>query len=292
MAPYTLMTDMTCDLSAQILDELHVRAIPMAFQLGENEYHHYPDEREIRLEEFYTRLKAGEDAVTSQINPATYIEYFEAELKEGRDILYLCFSSGLSGTINTAVLIGKQMEEEYPGRRVVIIDTLCASVGEGLLVYLTGKQYREGRSLDELAAYVETMKTQVCHWFTVEDLHHLRRGGRLSSVEAIVGSALKIKPILSVDAKGKLVVVAKERGTKKALGYLLNRFAAEGEAPAEATVIVGHTNAPESAEYVAEALRSQYPGIDIRIEKIGPIIGAHVGAGMCALVYVGKNYNF
>ncbi len=292
MAQYTLMTDMTCDLSAQTLDELHIRAIPMTFQLGENEYHHYPDEREIRLEEFYARLKAGEDAVTSQINPVTYTEYFEAELKEGRDVLYLCFTSGLSGTINTAMLIGKQMEEEYPGRKVVIIDTLCASAGEGLLVYLAGKKYQAGMGMEELISFVEETKTKICHWFTVEDLHHLRRGGRVSSVEAIVGSALKIKPILSVDAQGKLVVVAKERGTKKALGYLLNRLVTEGENPAEQTVFIAHANAPESAEYLADAVRSQFPGIDIRITKIGPIIGTHVGAGMCALLYIGKNYNF
>ncbi len=292
MASYTLMTDMTCDLSKEMLEELQVCAVPMAFQLGSNAYQHYPDEREITLEEFYVRLKAGEDAVTSQINPATYIEYFERELKEGKDILYLCFSSGLSGTINTAVLIAGQMQEKYPQRRIAVVDTLCASVGEGLLVYLAGKKYLAGADMDELLAYVEAVKTRICHWFTVEDLHHLRRGGRVSSVEAIVGSALKIKPILSVDAQGKLVVVAKERGTKKALGYLLNRFAAEGDDPCTAVVGIAHANAPESAEYLSELLKKQYPGITVFITKIGPIIGAHVGMGMCALVYQGKNYNF
>lgn len=288
MGSYSLITDMTCDLDAATLEMLQVKAIPMTFQLGGSEYHHYPDEREITLEEFYTRLKAGEDAMTSQIDPATYQEYFEAELKEGRDILYLCFTSGLSGTINTAHLVARQLLEEYPERRIQIVDTLCASIGEGFLVYLAGQRYLSGMELDELTAWVEDKKTKIRHWFTVEDLYHLKRGGRVSTMEALVGTALKIKPILSLDKEGKLFVVAKERGTKKALSYLLERLNQTGDKQDGCTVMVGHANAPELADSVAEMVKDICPGVNIIINKIGPIIGTHVGAGMCALVFEGN----
>ncbi len=288
MGSYSLLTDMTCDLDAATLELLHVKAIPMAFQLGGSEYNHYPDEREITLEDFYTRLKAGEDAKTSQIAPGVYQEYFEAELKEGKDILYLCFTSGLSGTINTAYLIANQLMDEYPERKIRIVDTLCASVGEGLLVYLVSEKYLAGAQMEELAAWAEDIKKRIRHWFTVEDLYHLKRGGRVSAMEALVGSALKIKPILSVDKEGKLIVVAKERGTKKALAYLMEQLLLNGDNPNESLAVIGHANAPELADAVADMVKSNFPGMKIVISKIGPIIGSHVGAGMCALVFVGK----
>lgn len=288
MGSYSLLTDMTCDLDAATLEMLHVKAIPMAFQLGGSEYNHYPDEREITLEEFYTRLKAGEDAKTSQIGPSVYQEYFETELKAGKDILYLCFTSGLSGTISTANVVAKQLLEDYPDRKINIVDTLCASVGEGILVYLAAEKYMAGMELDELTAWSEAAKTRINHWFTVEDLYHLKRGGRLSTMEALVGTALKIKPILSVDGEGKLVVMAKERGTKKALSYLIEKLKQNAVDTENGLAIIGHANAPELAETVAEMVKSTYPGMKTIISKIGPIIGAHVGSGMCALVFLGK----
>ncbi len=292
MNEYVLMTDMTCDLGAEWLDKYGIRTIPMTFSLGEKDYVHYPDQRELTLKEFYERLQAGESVKTTQINPEVYMNHFTEALGQGKDVLYLCFTSGMSGTLNTAKMAASQVLEDYPERRIVVVDSLCASIGLGLLVLLAGRRYAEGCSLEELHAYTEEWKVRCCHWFTVEDLFHLKKGGRLSSVEAIFGTALKIKPILSVDPEGKLVVVAKERGTKKAYSYLAARLENDGAESVEGTVIIGHANAPENAEFLANIVRERGLAGEVIISEIGPIIGAHVGAGMCALAFVGENYKF
>ncbi len=292
MMDYVLMTDMTCDLNAEELSKYQIAYIPMNFLLNGKEYTHYADQRELSLSDFYMTLKTGVEVKTTQINPVVYQEIFEEHLKAGRDIIYICFTSGMSGTYNTASMIADQLAEEYPERKITVIDSLGASIGLGLLVLLAGKQYVAGLNYDGMIAYIEEMKTRCCHWFTVDDLHQLRRGGRLSSLEAVVGTALKIKPILSVDAEGKLVVVAKERGTKKALGYLLDRLEADGVENEEGVAVVAHANAPELAEYLAGEVRKSPKIHEVVITEIGPIIGSHVGSGMCAMTFVGDNYKF
>lgn len=292
MNDYCLVSDVTLDLPQHVIEEIDVRVIPMDFHLGDTAYTHYPDERELSCEEFYKRLKAGEDSVTSQINPVTYENFFEPILASGKDILYIAFSSGLSGTYNTGRMMAEQILEKYPDRKLVVIDSLCASIGEGLLVYLAAMQKIAGKSFDELVAYVEEYKTKCCHWFLVEDLLHLKRGGRLSSLEAMVGTALKICPILSVDQNGKLLVAAKIRGVKKAIEYLVKRLEEDGIHTKEQTVIIGHAGCREYAEMVATLLKERELVKDYVIANIGPVIGTHTGAGMCALTFVGENYKF
>ena len=289
---YAIVCGATCDLPQCVIEELALHVIPMNVRVGVQDYLYHPDEKELSCKDFYTKLSAGEDAVTSQITPVVFKEVFESYLKAGKDVLYIAFSSGLSGTYNSARLIAEELEDEYPERRITCIDSLCASVGEGFLVYLAGKLRAEGKSFDEASDFVKENCTKVCHWFTVDDLLHLKRGGRLSGFEAAVGTALKIKPVLSVDPEGKLTVVAKVRGIKKGMDYLRERLINDGIDAVNQTVMVGHADAPEVAEQIKEQLLSEGLVKDVIISNVGPIIGTHVGSGMFALVFLGENYKF
>lgn len=289
---YVIVCGATSDLPQAIVEEYELNVIPMDVRLGEQDYKFHPDEKELTCKEFYERLRAGEDAVTSQITPAAFKEVFCSFLEAGKDVLYIAFSSGLSGTYNSARLVADDLLEKYPERKLICIDSLCASVGEGLLVYLAGKLRKEGKSIDEVADWVKENRTKVCHWFPVDDLIHLKRGGRLSGFEAVVGTALKIKPVISVDPEGKLTVVAKVRGTKKGIEYLKERLKNDGIHTSEQTVIVGHADAPETADQLKNELLSEGLVKDVILANVGPIIGTHVGGGMFALVFLGENYKF
>ncbi|MDD5901343.1 MAG: DegV family protein [Lachnospiraceae bacterium] len=289
---YVILSGATFDLPQSVIEEYGLEVIPMNVRLGEQDYLYHPDEKELSCKEFYSRLRAGEESVTSQITPVVFKEVFSRFLKEGKDILYIAFSSGLSGTYNSARLMADELMEKYPERRIVCIDSLCASVGEGLLVYLAGKLRMEGKSFDEVVEWVTENRARICHWFTVDDLIHLKRGGRLSGFEAAVGTALKIKPVLSVDPEGKLTVVAKVRGVKKGMDYLRERLLNDGINTREQTVIVGHADSPEVAEQLKEQLLSENLVKEVIISNVGPIIGTHVGSGMFALVFLGENYKF
>ncbi len=289
---YVIVSGATGDMPQSVIEELGLHVIPMNVRVGEQDYLYHPDEKELSCKDFYTRLSAGEDAVTSQITPIVFKEVFESYLKEGKDVLYISFSSGLSGTYNSACLIAEDLREEYPERKLVCIDSLCASIGEGFLVYLAGMLRKEGKSFDEVAEFVEENRTKICHWFTVDDLIHLKRGGRLNSLEAVVGTALKIKPVLSIDPEGKLTVVSKVRGTKKGMDYLRERLVSDGIDAANQTVMVGHADAQDIAEQLKEQLLSEGLVKDVIISNVGPIIGTHVGSGMFALTFLGENYKF
>ncbi|MBQ9767261.1 MAG: DegV family protein [Lachnospiraceae bacterium] len=289
---YVIVCGATSDLPQQVITELELEVIPMNVRVGEQDYYYHPNEKELSCKEFYEKLRAGENSVTSQITPLVFKELFGKFLKEGKDILYIAFSSGLSGTYNSARLMAEELLEKYPERKIVCVDSLCASVGEGLLVYLAGKLRKEGKSFDEVAAWTQENCRSVCHWFTVDDLIHLKRGGRLNSLEAVVGTALKIKPVLSVDKEGKLTVVAKVRGTKKGMEYLKDRLVNDGIDAKEQTVLIGHADALEAAEQLKEQLLSEGLVKDAIITNVGPIIGTHVGGGMFALVFLGENYKF
>lgn len=289
---YVIVCGATSDLPQQVALDFGLEIIPMNVRVGEQDFSYHPDEKELSCKEFYEKLRAGEDSKTSQITPIVYKEVFEKFLQDGKDVLYIAFSSGLSGTYNSARLMVGELEEEYPERKIVCIDSLCASVGEGLLVYLAGRLQKEGKSFDEVVTWVQENRTRVCHWFAVDDLLHLKRGGRLNSLEAVVGTALKIKPVLSVDPEGKLKVVAKVRGTKKGVEYLKERLINDGINTKEQTVIVGHADAPEIAEQIKEQLLSEGLVKEAIISNVGPVIGTHVGGGMFALTFLGENYKF
>ncbi len=289
---YVIVSGATGDMPQSVIEEYGLHVIPMNVRVGEQDYLYHPDEKELSCKEFYTKISMGEESVTSQITPIVFKEVFEGYLKEGKDVLYISFSSGLSGTYNSACLMAEELREEYPERKLVCIDSLCASIGEGFLVYLAGTLRKEGKSFDEVVEFVTENRTKVCHWFSVDDLIHLKRGGRLNSLEAVVGTALKIKPVLSINQEGKLTVVSKVRGTKKGMDYLKERLVNDGIDAGNQTVMVGHADAPEIAEQLKEQLLSEGLVKDVIISNVGPIIGTHVGSGMFALTFLGENYKF
>jgi len=288
MGDYILVSDATLDLPAEVIEENDIHVIPMGLIVDEVEYMHYPDERNLSVSEFYSKLKNGSVSHTSQITPAAFHEYFSEILKEGKDILYIAFSSGLSGTYNTSQLVISELAEEYPDRKIISIDSLCASIGEGLLVYLAAQQKKKGLTIEELRDWVEANKKTVRHWFTVKDLYYLKRGGRISSVEAFMGTALKIRPVLSTDDCGKLVVKSKVRGSKAELELLVGKLESEGIDTKNQTIIIGHGDNIEQARELEAIIREKELVKDIIISNIGPVIGTHTGPGMLALTFVGN----
>ncbi|MCI6652795.1 MAG: DegV family protein [Ruminococcus sp.] len=284
---YKLFCDSTCDLTDSLAKELDIEIIPMQFCLDDKNYKHYLDEREMSMEDFYKALKNGADAKTAQVQFDTFAEHFEPVLKEGKDIIYICFTSGMSGTYNTCKIAVEELKEKYPERKITVIDSLCASAGEGYLAYLAGKKMQEeSPSFDELCKYIEDMKMKIVHWFVVDDLDQLKKGGRIGALSATFGKALQIKPLISVDNEGKLLAVAKIRGNAKVFTTLVDRIKRDGVDLENQTIFVAHAECPEKAEKLKELLSPLVK--EVITVKIGPIIGTHVGQGMCAALCVGE----
>lgn len=288
MHNYVIVSDATLDLPIDVIKKYDIRVIPMAFDLNDVSYLHYPDERQLTIEDFYAKLKEGGVARSSQITPAIYEEFIGEILKEGSDVLYISFTSGMSGTFNSARIAFSELAEEYPDRKLICVDSLSASIGEGLLVMNAAIKKEEGLSMDEVAAWVTEHRHNARHWFTVKDLFHLKRGGRISGIEALVGTALKIRPVLTVDMEGKLAVNSKVRGSKKELEFLVNKLKEEGIDTANQTVLVGHGDDLEQAELLKQMLEENKLAKEVLISKIGPVIGTHTGPGMLALTFLGK----
>lgn len=289
MADYRIFTDATADLSPELVAGLPpIEIIPMQVEIGGAEYvYGTPDG--ITASAFYRLQREGSFASTSQINPAVYFQHFEPWLQRGVDILYLCFSSGLSGTYQSAELAVETLKAKYPQRQIICMDTLSASVGEGFLVREAAKMQRMGLSLKDVAAWVSVRRFKLCHWFTVDTFTHLKHGGRVSSATATMGTALQIKPLLHVDKDGKLQAVEKPRGRKKAIAALLARME-QGWMPALGkTVLIAHADDAEAAVMLQGCVRERFPDADIHIADIGPVIGAHAGPGTLALFYWGSN---
>ncbi len=287
MKDYVLISDSTADLPVDVVKDLGVGIIPFSYTINDEVFQYYLDERDGDIKNFYDKLRRGTMPATSQVNPNVYREIFEKYIKEGKDILYLCFSSGLSGSCQTSVLAAEMLKEKYPEARIEIVDSLSASIGEGVFLYHAAKRKEAGASFDELKIWIEENRHKVSHWFMVEDLFHLKRGGRVTTVEAMVGSALKIKPILSVDEEGKLVVKSKARGVGKALEYLISKTVEEGGDLSRLVAVIGNADAPEKAAKLKESvMEAGMLEENIMIAPIGPVIGTHVGAGMTAIAFV------
>lgn len=291
MGRYQIVTDSNTDFSPTLAKELGIEIIPMEFTLGGVSYFQYPDERELSNKTFYERILAGEVATTNQINAATFTETFERYLQAGTDVLYIGFSSGLSGTLNGSRLVAQNLAKRYPERRILVVDSLAASMGEGLLVYHAVQQKKAGRTMDEVASWVGANRNRLAHWFTVDDLNFLKRGGRVSGAAALFGTMLGIKPVLHVDDEGHLIPMEKVRGRKNALDALVNHMAKTVEHPEEQVIFISHGNAPKDAEYVAEQVKARFPVQNIYINYIGPVIGSHSGPGTVALFFLGKSKN-
>jgi len=247
-----------------------------------------PGDGTIGVEEFYQMMREGKVAHTSQINPEIYREHFEKYLAEGKDIIYFALSSALSATIEGARLVQQQLREIYPERKIHVIDTLCASVGEALLVYTAAKKQQAGLSIDELANWIEDSKLKMCHWFTVDDLEYLKRGGRVSAASAAIGTTLNIKPVMHMDNSGRLMNMKKVRGRRKSLSGMLEEMEKTYLASMGGTVFIGHGSCRDDADLLAQMVRESFPQADVHIYDIGPVVGAHAGPGVLALFFWGE----
>ena len=288
MNQYVLFTDATADLPCDVIETMDIQVIPMDFEMGGTNYTHYPDGRNLSTKDFFARIQKGEMATTSQINVTRYFDFFTPYLEQGKDILYLSFSSGLSGTYQASILATNELAEQYPERTIKSVDTLSASGGQALLVYAAALKKKDGMSLDELAQWVEDNRLHLCNWFTVDDLHHLKRGGRISAISATFGTALNIKPLLHVDNEGKLAVVSKIRGKKRCVEKLLEQMELGVIDPVKDPVMITHSNSKDEALLLSQKIKEKYQTETILISDLGPIIGAHTGNGTLILTFFGK----
>lgn len=289
MRDYIIVTDATSDIPNEMANELNVKVVPMSFSLGEKNYNHYPDYRELDIKTFYDKQRAGQTSLTTQINVAVYLDFFEEIIKSDKDVLYISFSSALSSTYQSSVLATKELNEKYPDFKIITIDSKAATLGETLLVKLAAQKKSDGMNIEDLSKWVADNHLKVCHYFTVDDLNHLKRGGRMTAMTAFIGTALDIKPILHVNDEGKLIPLDKVRGRKKALKVLFNYLAELSENLEEQTVFIGHGDCIEDARYLESLIKEAYKVKEVIIHPIGPIIGSHTGPGAITLFFLGKH---
>ena len=286
---YRIFTDATSDLTLEQLRGLpKVEIIPMQVEINGEQYTYGPYGN-LPVPVFYELQRQGHFASTSQINPQTYHFYFNRALMQGMDVLYLGFSSGMSGCMQSAGITAEELKEKYPERKIICIDTLCASVGEGFLVQEAAARQAEGMEIEELAQWVRENRLKVCHWFTVDTFEHLKHGGRVGAASAAVGTMLGIKPMLHVDGEGKLAVMEKPRGQRKAMDAQIKRMDAGWKPGLGQRVIIGHGDDLDKAKLLQEEVAKKFPDAQIQLAYIGPVIGAHTGPGMLALIYWGDN---
>ena len=284
---FLIITDSTCDMPQEMADELGLAILPIRVSMEDKEYAHYLDGRELGFHEFYEKLRAGVPAKTSAANQEDFLSLMEPALAAGRDVLYIGFSSGLSSTYNVGVMTAAQLAEKYPERKVYTVDSLSASLGQGLLVYHAVQQKLAGRSIDEVRTFVEETRLHLCHWFTVDDLQPLKRGGRVSAAAAAFGTMLNIKPVLHVDDEGHLIPVGKVQGRTTSIKALLKKMQETAIDPAEQVVFISHGDCEKDAEKLAAMVRESIGPKEIILNPIGPVIGAHSGPGTAALFFLG-----
>lgn len=287
MRDFVIMTDSCCDLTAQMADELGLVVLPLSLLIGEDTYRNYLDGRDIGFKEFYDRVRGGAMPSTSAVSVGDFEDAMRPILSEGKDILYLAFSSALSTTYQSAVIAAEELKQEFPDAKICTVDSKAASLGQGLYVYLCAQQKLAGKSIDEVYAYAEDVKLKICHWFTVDDLNHLKRGGRVSAATALVGTMLSIKPVLHVDNEGRLISVSKARGRKASLLALVDQMEKSAVDPKEQTVFISHGDCEEDVNFVADEIRRRFGTETIHVNYVGPVIGSHTGAGVVALFFVG-----
>ena len=289
MNPYVIMTDTTADLPESYIQEHQLAILSLSYTI---EGTTYDRENPLDVREFYAKMRAGSMSTTSQVNPEQAKEAFKACLDQGNDVLYIAFSSGLSGTCGSGMVAAEEIREsgEYPDRKLIVIDSLSASLGEGLLVHKAVQLKEAGKSMEEVADWVEKNKLHLCHNFTVDDLFHLHRGGRVSKATAVLGTMINIKPVLHVDDEGHLIAIGKVRGRKKSLAALVDRMADQikGYEDQNSEVFISHGDCQEDAEYVQKLVQERF-GVDkFIINHVGPTIGAHSGPGTVALFFMGN----
>ena len=286
MSNYVIFTDSSCDLNQDMINERSIYSASLSFRFdGENkEYYN----NEMPIGSFYQKMRDGGVAKTAAVNSESFATGFEKILSEGKDILYIGFSSGLSTTYNSARIAAEQLKDSYPDRKIILVDTLAASAGIALLIDMVLAKKAAGATIEEAAEYAESMKLRICHWFTVDDLVYLKRGGRISSTAAFFGNMIGIKPVLHVDNEGHLVNVDKVRGRRTSIMALANKYGQLCNDEGDKKVYISHADCLSEAEELGKIIQERYGAQTALITDVGPVIGAHAGPGTIALFFVGK----
>ena len=284
MNEYIIITDSTTDLPKSYYDEKGIPVVSLSYILDGVTYE---DMNGLSGREFFDKIRAGSMPTTSQVNPEQAKTALEPYVKDGKDILYISFTSGLSGSYNSVRMAAEELSEEYPDNQIIVIDSLCASMGEGLLLYKAVELKEQGKSLQEVADWVENNKLNVCHDVTIDDLYHLHRGGRVSKTSAVVGTIIKIKPMIHVNDEGKLIVIGKERGRKKAMLSLIDRMEEKSKGFENDVVMIVHGDVEEDAEFLKREIEKRFGIQNVIINGIGAVIGSHTGPGVISIFYMG-----
>ncbi len=282
-----IITDSGCDIAPETLEQWNVRCIDLSFMFRDEETEY--TNRDIPVSQFYALMRGGKVAQTSAANGDTFTRFFEPLLREGNDILYLAFSSGLSSTANNAIIAADELRATYPERSIRVIDTLSASAGHGLLVYFAVRERERGADLEKTAQTVQAYIPKLCHWFTVDDLVYLKRGGRIDPRSAFVATVLNIKPVLHMDDEGHLINMKKVRGRKFAIRALAEKYAELAEDPEHGIYFISHGDCLDDAQQLDAMLNEKYGHHAELITDIGPVIGAHSGPGTLALFFLGRH---
>lgn len=286
MSKFDIYTDSSCDLSKEMIEQYDLQVMQLEVIIDDKD----PVlNKDLGEKAFYQSLRDGANAKTAAVTPGYFAEHMRKSVEAGRDILYIGFSSGLSTTYNSGVMILEELKEEFPERKLLYIDTLCASVGQGLLVHYAALKREEGADIEEIYAEIMSMKDKIHHQVTVDDLFFLKRGGRISATTAIAGSVLNIKPIIHVTAEGKLDTIGKIRGRKHAMKELISKMTATADIDTWNYVFISHGDCEEDALHVKAMVEEAYPEAKVMLSYVGPVIGAHTGPGVIALCYLGKN---
>jgi len=286
MANFQIVTDTCCDFDSSMYEKLQLTAVPLSVNFRGVDTTEYSEEW---LKSLFAGMRAGERGTTAAVNPDGWAKVIEPHLAAGTDVLVLAFSSGLSTTYNSAAIAAEELREKYPQRRLIVIDTLCASLGQGLLVYYACQMRDQGKSLQEVADWCEENKLHLCHWVIADDLMHLKRGGRINATTAVAGTLLQIKPLIHMDDAGKLVNVGKIRGRKAAIQALCDKVGELGIPGANDTMFICHGDCLEDAQTLAKMLKDTYGTKYIYIYYIGAVIGSHAGPGTMSVFFLGKH---
>lgn len=284
---FRILTDSSCNLTEDMIDEFDLEVLPLTFMVDGEQYQSYLKGRKTDLRQFYTMMREGKTITTSLPKLGESEATIKGMLERGEDVLYIGFSSGLSGTFGAMNLLIDQLRTDYPKRKIMSIDSLAASGGQGMLVYLACRKMAQGATIEETAAYAEEIRDHICHWFTVDDLMFLFRGGRVSRTSAWAGTMLNIKPVLHVDNDGKLVPMEKMRGRKKAIKALLDHMEQTLSGPIDYPIFITHGDCIEDVEYLESLISEKYGNVEFVVNYVDPVIGAHSGPGTLALFYVG-----
>lgn len=285
---FSILTDSGCDLSAEMLRRLDIKCIPLKLNYPDRSLDIYPDERTICLHDFYRSMRDGETPKTAAATVEQWMQSAREELQAGNDVIIAPFSSGLSSTFQTAVMAANELRTEFPKRTVYVSDTRCASLGLGLLLYDAANLRISGADLTKTIVFLETRAPQICHWFTVDNLQYLRRGGRISGAAALAGTVLGIKPILHMDDEGHLAAVGKKRGRRASLEALADQLAELAVEPETQTIFISHGDCEADAKLLEQYIRERVSISGCCIHTIGPVIGAHSGPGTVSVFFYGR----